>query len=156
MYVYAAPSLSISSPRPPPSFRFFHSFQRGYERLKSGKRDTREGGHERNTITALYFFDSEITVGDLPFEKEGNDTLFTYFGLRKWFYLWLNHNYSMKRRIDDEIMISAKDSTVFPSPLSLPPSLWGNDVAKYFNDLELVIKRSHFGFWSLVDIRGHS
>ena len=91
-----------------------------------------------------------------PKQKEGNDTLFTYFGLRKWFYLWLNHNYSMKRRIDDEIMISAKDSTAFPSPLSLPPSLWGNDVAKYFNDLELVIKRSLFGFWSLVDIRGYS
>ena len=62
-------------PRLPPSFRFFHSFQRGYERLKSGKRDTREGGHERKTITALYFFDSEIAVGDLPFGNEGNDTI---------------------------------------------------------------------------------
>ena len=43
-----------------------------------------------------------------------------------------------------------------PSPLSSHPLSWGNDVAKYFNDLELVIKRSLFGFWSLVDIRGHS
>ena len=57
----------------------------------------------------------------------------------------------MKRRIDDEIMLSAKIQ-----PRSVGPLSWGNDVAKYFKDLELVIKRSHFGFWSLVDIRGHS
>ena len=51
-----------------------------YERPKSGKWNTREEGHE---LTMLYFFDSKIAVGDLPFGKEGNDTIFTYFGLRK-------------------------------------------------------------------------
>ena len=60
---------SLVPPGSPSSFRFFHSFQRGYERPKSGKRDTREGGHERNTITALYFFDNEIAVGNLPFAE---------------------------------------------------------------------------------------
>lgn len=63
----------------------------------------------------------------------------------------------MKRRIDDEIMMSAKIQPRSAGPLSFHPLSWGNDVAKYFNDLEeLVIKRSLFGFWSLVDIRGHS
>ena len=61
----------------------------------------------------------------------------------------------MKRRIEDEIMMSAKIQPRSAGPLSSALS-WGNDVAKYFKDLELVIKRSHFGFWSLVDIRGHS
>ena len=77
----------------------------------------REGTNETRQQRYI-FFDSEIAVGNLPFGNEGNDTIFTYFGLRKRFYLWLNHDYSMKRRIDDEIMMSAKDSTAFPSPLS--------------------------------------
>ena len=144
LYFLCMFTLFLLSPLVPPgspsSFRFFHSFQRGYERPKSGKRDTREGGHERNTITALYFFDNEIAVGNLPFGNEGNDTIFTYFGLRKRFYLWLNNDYSMKRRIDDEIMMSAKDSTAFPESSLFHPLSWGNDVAKYFNDLELVIE----------------
>ena len=46
----------------------------------------------------------------------------------------------MKRRIDDEIMMSAKDSTSFRGSSLFHPLSWGNDVAKYFNDLELVIE----------------
>ena len=73
----------------------------------------------------LYFFDSKIAVGDLPFGKEGNDTIFTYFGLRVDFYLWLNHDYSMKRRIEDEIMMSAKIQPRSAVPLSSTLSLEG-------------------------------
>ena len=104
----------------------------------------------------LYFFDSKIAVGDLPFGKEGNDTIFTYFGLRKWFLFmvesWLFDEKTYWRRNYDV----SQDSTSFRGSSLFHPISWGNDVAKYFKDLELVIKRSHFGFWSLVDIRGHS
>ena len=42
---------------------------------------------------SLILFDSEILVHDLPFGKQGNDTSVTNYGLRKWFYLWLSHDY---------------------------------------------------------------
>ena len=41
------------------------------------------------------------------------------------FYLWLNHDYSMKRRIDDEIMMSAKIQPRSAGPLSSALSLEG-------------------------------
>ena len=71
----------------------------------------------------LYFFDSKIAVKGLPFGKEGNDTIFTYFGND--FYIWLNHDYSMKRRIEDEIMMSAKVQPRSAVPLSSTLSLEG-------------------------------
>ena len=126
LYFLCMFTLFLLSPLVPPgspsSFRFFHSFQRGYERPKSGKRDTREGGHERNTITALHFFDSEIAVGNLPFGNEGNDTI-SAFGKGS-IYGWIMI-IRWKDVLTTKLWCQPKIQPRSPSPLSSTLSLEG-------------------------------
>ena len=102
-----------------PSLTFFPSIRRGYEKQKSGKRDSREGGnvdttHERNTITLnIIFIDSGVYLQKLRFGIKENDALFTYISASGIYLFTVESWLLVEWRNDDVMMMSAKYSDNF-------------------------------------------
>ena len=78
------------------SLPFFPSIRRGYEKQKSGKRDSREGGnvdttHERNTITLnIIFWQRSLSPEITLWNKRKWCIVYIYFSLRNLFiYGWI-------------------------------------------------------------------
>lgn len=106
LFVYFSLFLSInflflSSFRPfsfHPSLPFFPSIRRGYEKQKSGKRDSREGGnvdttHERNTITLHIIFWQRSLSPEITLWNKRKWCIVYIFQPQEFIYLRLNHDY---------------------------------------------------------------
>ena len=80
------------------SLTFFSSIRRGYEKQKSEKRDSREGGnvdttHERNTITLHIIFWQWSLSPEITLWNKRKWYIVYIFQLQEFIFLRLNHDY---------------------------------------------------------------